>query len=794
MKRSKVALSIGLFMFCATLFAQTPTLPAELKVGTPQYISSPDNKWAKSYDSWQDFVMEKIKNGDFGATTQTVWTAYSDRESNRTYTAAGGAATNAAQHTTLAFMQKVYIAEIRNGYAHVFEDGYTIRYPKINSTAKSLGWISVDNLLLWDKCPLNQNNIYQKALVVGDPKKSTDIQQNPPYIKAPSKTGGSDINARNLDILFIMKKTGDFYLLSKEMSIKSKPYEVYGWLNDVYITFWDQRLCIEPTTNSDNVAFYKSQNLFPSIYKEEFGASSFYTQNATGTPFWKYDKLSSTERMSPYIMRSPLLSGYGNEIFKVATYSSLNAERANLTGDMIEDVELVKESEKTVNVIFVIAATASMKKHYSSVALALDDVMRRSWDINNVKAGVVLYRSAADGEDEIEYLKCGNMSSAMSFVNDHTGDLYSKGSTAYASLYKGLETALDTKKMAYQSTQSNFIILIGDTGNEGKADATMTISQKMKENRINFLAFQVDNIDGLKPYSDFVVQVGEIAKTTADLRTPMINGQRDVEFKLRKKRLYLTERINAERADINTLIFSGYLFADAGKTESITGLKDLLTTNVVEYINRVEEKVEFVSKSESGVMVDEVAFREILIDYGWNTANINAYFADLKKGGVTKLIGFAPMKIKTAGDKQIFDFMLFFSQDELDNLVKELKKLQSSSNISNRKAFQDAIITMGQAILGQMTKEDIQEMSIDEMVNQIYGVPIKLKSCGINIEDIIDANKVPNTQLLDIIDQFNIKLDALERIKNTSSYPGKFTTNGITYIWVPLGDMPGYCR
>ena len=791
MKSLKLILSTGMFIFCATVFAQTtPTLPQELKVGTPKYISSPDNNWAKSYDSWQDFVMAKIKRDDFGATTQTVWTAYSDREGNRTYTAPGGAASSASQYKTLGFMQKVYIAEIRNGYAHVFEDRYTITYPRINSSAESLGWISVDNLLLWDKCPLNQNNIYQKALVVGDPKKSTNIKPNPPFIKAPSDKGKSDINAKNLDILFIMKKTGDFYLLSKEMSIKSKPYEVYGWLNDMYITFWDQRLCIEPTSNSDNVAFYKSHNLFPSVYEKEFGASSFYTQNSTGTPVWKYNKLS-TERMNPATMRSPLLDNYGNEVYKVATYFSLNAEGENLIGDIIEDAEQAKESEKTVNVIFVIAATSSMKNYYTSVATALDDVMRRNWDINRVKAGVVLYRSAADGEREIEYQRCGDINSAVKFVNDNKTELNSKGRTAYASLYKGLETALDEKKMAYQRTQSNFIILIGDAGNEAKADAIATISQNMKDNRVNFLAFQVNNVDNNKAYSDFALQAGEIAQKTANLRTPTINGQKDFIFRLQKNRLYLTERINKNS---NTLIFSGYKYADAGKPESMDGLKELLATNVTEYINRVEEKIEFVSKSERGYDVDEVVLREILIDYGWDSENIDTYWAELEKGGVTKVIGFAPMKIKNAGDKQIFDFMLFFSQDELDNLVKELKKLQSSSNISSRKAFQDAIITMGQAILGQTTKEDIQEMSIDQMVSQIYGVPIQMKTCGVNIEDIINPDKVSESQLIDIRNQFITKLENLERIKNSSSYSGKFRSNGITYIWVPLSDMPGYCR
>jgi len=435
MKFLKSILLIGIFFFCASIFAQTPKLPTELQVGKPKYILSPDHKWAKSYDSWQDFVMAKIKKGDFGSTTQDVWTAYSDRDGNRTYTTPGGATTSAAQCTTLVFMKKVYIAEIRNGFAHIFEDDYTVSYPTINSTAKSLGWISVDNLLLWDKCPLNQNGIYQKALVLGDPKKGA-VDQNPPYLKSPSKTGNTTTKAKNLDILFIMKKIGDYYLLSKEMSIAKQPYEVHGWLDEGYVTPWDHRLCIEPTSISSNVLFYKEKNLIPSIYQDESGASAFFQQNSTGRPFWKYNQLSTT-RMHSQEMRFPLLSNYGEEIFKVAVSASLQtADR----GYMIEDVEEIKESMKTVNVIFVIAATSSMKNYYTSLANALDDVMRRSWDVNRVKAGVVLYRTSAD-ENDIEYQKCGDINTAIRFLKN--ADVNSKGKTSYSSLYKGLNTALD---------------------------------------------------------------------------------------------------------------------------------------------------------------------------------------------------------------------------------------------------------------------------------------------------------------------------------------------------------------
>jgi hypothetical protein len=185
--------------------------------------------------------------------------------------------------------------------------------------------------------------------------------------------------------------------------------------------------------------------------------------------------------------------------------------------------------------------------------------------------------------------------------------------------------------------------------------------------------------------------------------------------------------------------------------------------------------------------------REILMDCDWSNDRIDSYIKDLKKGGVAKVIGFAPIKIKGAGDRQIFDFTLFFSLDELDNLVNELKKIKSNSNISNRQALQDAIITTGQAILGQMTKEDILLMSFDQMVSQIFGVPITIKSCGVKIDDIIISSKVSDNQLNDIIFDFNAKLDMLEQIKNNSKYEGRFFTNGIVYFWLPLSIMPGYC-
>lgn len=58
--------------------------------------------------------------------------------------------------------------------------------------------------------------------------------------------------------------------------------------------------------------------------------------------------------------------------------------------------------------------------------------------------------------------------------------------------------------------------------------------------------------------------------------------------------------------------------------------------------------------------------------------------------------------------------------------------------------------------------------------------------------DIIDRRKISDAQLQDYINDFNTKRRGLENIAN-NSYNGKFKSNEIVYLWIPLTNMPGYC-
>lgn len=786
MKAKFILLVIALSIYSASISAQTQ-LPDNFEVYTPEYIRDQTNKWMKGYDSWQDYAISRIKKNDLGKQNKIAWTAYSDRDANTTYSSPS----NAGAFSKLSFMEKVYIADIKNGFALIFTDDYDVNYPTINITAKTKGWIPIENLLLWEKCPQNKNSIFQKGLVVGDPSKGQNLVQNPPYKTTPSNYGADNGNAKKLDILFILKtsiiNSETYYLVSKELSVKERSFEVKGWLPEDYITLWDQRLCLEPTTASLNFDHYRSLGVFPAIYEKIEEAKSFYNTGSQGNPFWIYKEFSK-ERMGAYIMRAPILGKSFNEIYKVASIASIDAASNNInqTAKNIQDIEAWKSLQKNINVIFVIDATSSMRNFYSPIANALENIMRLDWEGKELNVGVVLYRNAADGNREIEVHKISNnINAAINFISSNKDDVSSVGKTHSESLFKGLDTALDSRIMGYDSKQSNFMIVIGDAGNQNNSRID-EIAQKMAHNRINLLAFQANHY-GLKAYDDFATQIGIIIKKNLEYR-----GIRDITYKLNANRLYVVQRKNSE---IPSLVYGGYKFANPGKSESTDILKNNIISNVKDFNELVQNKIKFLSDVEGGLnttnSMDEIRLREILNEFGWTKARIDDYVRELKKSGVTKLIGFAPVKLKDTHNS-LFDYVLFFSQDELKDIIKELKKLESPSLTSNRKAYQDAIVAMGQAFLGQMSADDIMGMSMDELTAQIYGVPVPISNCGVKIVDIIDRRKITDSQLQDYINDFNTKRRGLENIAN-NSYNGKFKSNEIVYLWIPLTNMPGYC-
>jgi len=797
MKNKSIIFVSVCLLICGLSSAQM--LPKQCKVSLPEYIANtskvqPD--WTSS-QKWQDWAVGKIKSNDFGKSNTIVWKVYSDRANNKAYTEPNA---SSAVLSTLGFMEQLNVADIQNGFALVYKSFYAGL--DISKDAQCFGWIPVDNLLLWEECPQTHSKIYQKALVVHDPEKhGTIAEKNPPFYMEPDKK--ADINpsqrAKDLEIYFIMKTAEidgtKYYLLSRSMLIGGGNQQtVYGWIPDEYITEWNQRLLIEPAYASQAVNYYKSKNIYPAIFYDLDDARQLWTNEVTQKPLWLYSDFSA-KRMHEYEMRNPILTQgeIASSIYSVASISSMSSQKVD--PEFLKRIELLKEAKDNINVIFVIDATSSMKSYFQSVANALSTIMKGDFKYQ-MKTGVVLYKNYND-PNKVTYKKLtAKIDEVSAFVALNQEAIGTSETDDYAAMFSGLETALDTRAMGYESNQTNFIILIGDAGNNRTdpsgvrwQDNVDKLSQKMFDNRINFLAYQVNHA-GSTAYDDFAIQIGKLQKGLANkIQNRIQSGE--LEYKLQSNRLYVLSR---KSSSDELPVYDSYKYASSGQSETSEGLQKLVIDNISNFqdfvfkqLSALETNYATVSTGGgTGYLVEE-KLKDILKLNNWNDADIDKYVSYLKDGGATKFIGYAPVKTSKSQDK-LFDFVLFFSQNELEELIQQLSKINSSDVVSDAKAFQDAIVRMGQAMLGQFSEDDIRNMDMDKLLGQIYGIPVPLNLCGLDIKKIPNMDK---DDLKDYINEFKHKIERLKQINADSNYDGRFQRNGITYYWIMMDDMPG---
>ncbi len=776
--------------------ASAQTLPEKFKVHKPDFIINMDGnpKGIDKNQEWQDWALTQIKKGKIGKDSYTVWAVYSDRDNNPVY----ASASYGAEVARLSFREKLYVADIKNDFALVFKDENESNYPTINSSAKCVGWMPFDNLLLWEECPKSHSQIYQKGLVVRDTEKDGALdEKDPAYYLGPSDNAKRDNSqlVKDLDILFVMKKATmgnkTYYLLSKEMNCKGRERVIYGWLPKGYVTEWDQRLTLEPTHRSSVVSEYNHLGMKPVIYDQHSESSARQWTNGSkpSGALWTYDKFSN-KRMHAYTMRNPIISDASSNVFKVAAIASMLERESAFDPEIEAKLAAMQNKLNNINILFVIDATSSMKKYYAPVTSALENVARLAKNESTIKVGAVVYRDYADakGRGTIEYKKVTNkIDEVISFLKGI--ETKSDDPDDWEAMFEGLSTALDTKKMGYGADESNFLILVGDAGNQRK-DPSGTpwqriveqLADKLLANNINFTAHQVNHA-GKNAYDDFSRQIGRMQdlyseKIASKLRTT-VTYESDAKgsFKLVKK-----------SASSELPVYDTYKYAETGNSEDPKTLQVKVLAQIKEFREVVQSNIAVLNQNSlpSNGGLQEERLKDVLRMNGWSDEQIQKRLEYLKKGGSSKFLGYAPEKCVNAQNK-IFDYVLFFSHQELTMLINELSKINSSANIDDRQAYYEAFVAMGQGMLGQFNTTEISSMSTDQLLGQIYGVPIELPATGLNISEIMSVDK---RKLERYIDTFKDKLTRLKSISN-NTYDGRFESNGIVYYWIPILDMPG---
>ena len=790
----RLLFSIMTCLICEISILAQPQLPNDhkVKVSKPAEIT----KEIIKLSALQQFV----KTGKWGQdnVTKKYWTVWSDRSHNTTY---NGPSESSGKFNELSFNQTVRIADINKGFALVYDEPMQgMVHPIISEKAKCLGWIKMDNLLLWESCPTNDLGIYHKALIVANVEgwsKAGNKNYDKSYKNPITKEGMENVKT-DMTFYFVMKDLGNYVLLSRssKMDVGSTDQNLYAWVSKNTYVPWEQRTCLEGNWDPAVAENLKGQKV--GVYKNNVRGTEITLgreNGATHNPATKY-------RFPKKRLRFPLLDIKDTKYELTAFATPTDGEGEFLEDEAELDVasqadgikENAVEEANKINIIVVIDGTSSMENYYKP----MQDAILRAYETFGhqngikVKAGVVIYRDYADGEYMIETLPMTDPTSSKLRDFLLTGGKYGiksspKDHTNAEALYQGLHAALDTKRMGYSKYSSNLMFVVGDCGNDANDNkiSQQDIIKKCADLSINMVAFQVRNKDDVA-FNDFRRQMGAI-----------LRGNLKTQYKEPLKWNSLPDGIVLGTVEgVKTPVMGALRNADKGEDMSPQKLNEIIKDNYIRFEYVIKDKKYLLDHADEYLVKDwnqegdikDMAEKSIARDL------LEKYFTPeqqkiiIKRGLITAFNG---NTAKTAANGQDYwKPVLFITGEEFDKVMETFKIVYNGATKGDRRAYVEALKKMIQTILPDITDEEMQRKDIKEVMDLVTGLIVKTESLNSHsIIDIQDEKVVPPAEFERIISDFKLKYEYLQNVR-TSSYEFSVTVQGVKWYWLPVEAMP----
>lgn len=740
------------------------TLP-EKAMGKPKVLTQETESWR-----WYDIADKQ----QWGEETQQRWIVWIDRSGVKSHTEPSSS--SPVKENSLQFMHEYQVAKSQNRFLLLFEiQGNNETDLTIPKRAKCIGWVSVDNLLLWSICPRTHGQIYEKAVILRDFDEidKADIATiSPDFYKNPTSKEPTGFVASDLEFFFVYKRDRGNVLLFTDKEITKNnivglKFQKIGWIKKGFYTSWNTRTCYEP--NFDE----RMKGLPAAVFREQSNAMSYKANGDTSHAIYK-EKLSG-ERWSPNWVRFPVVSN-SIGIVQVGTIGKLgdaynaSAKKGDMD-DLNKKIDEIKQKLGRINIVFVVDGTHSMTDYYKPMATAIKNAMNRNGMTgDDMYFGAVIYRNYADA-DLIEsipldkdYSKVSNWIAAR--------DCHSIGTTHYEAMFYGIDYAL--KNMKWNRSNANFIILIGDAANapnDKRAPNMDALASNMSSLGINFVAFQVNNRNR-KEYTEFAPQVGEL----------LIKELSHLVSSVKKKDFEFRNRVYQYKSNSWPIYSSAFRYAKVGQSENPDELKNLVEDRIISFKNQTREELSKLEKSLSTGQLTPEMEKELrksgVTDK--QIALLKEHRSILKVNGYTSMI---------ANGKKVFSPCVFMSKTELDELIRSLQRVSSSSTDNPRLELQNALKSLAMTYIGQGKKTD--EMSIDDVMSAISGLTTvtgKDVLSRINLKDITDPTRFSDSEIKDFIRSISDEIIRLEKIRNNKEC--YFDKNKIRYFYILIDDMP----
>lgn len=807
---------------CSALYA-APQLPKKCMAFRPKKLGAIilTEKEANAF----------VKSGSFGQTDApgrgqaTYWDVYSDRENNTTY-ASPGAST---KFSSLKFNERVRIAQIQGNYALVYtEPKVGLQYPLISELAECKGWIPMNHLLLWQSCLANDRGIYNKALLcVNLEAKNLSGDLGAGYL-SPDRSGKPIPLTTDMNFYFIMKQEKDMALLAIQNRVDGSMSDqvLYCWVPEQSFVPWNQRSCLEPTWEREDVEYYAAKHEQVKIFATQREALS---QQGHAISFIPFEKRTSTRydrylyRMAPEHLRFPILDGTNDRAYNMSTFSTLGGQAQGTSTPTNEPtIDKLKEEKlrkmQRINLAVVIDGTSSMEPYYPKVKEALKeacDFFSRNY---NLRIGVVIYRDYTDGTGLAEVLPMTSAQHNLERVNAFldSGGTYGIRSSASdrtqeEALFNGINTALD--KLAFRDGESNIMLIVGDCGNDLKDTRfnSRSLIDKLVQKDIHLMGFQVQN-KGVAAYNNFNSQLLELMRESLKGKYHKLNEKiRVVARQTQSKTSGRTDGYNFEgNIEGDQLYICNHRFTDAtvnGGIMSPEVLQSYMVKAISDFANTIQHQLDLIVKPINSLPVSGGGTTSKFVGRSSTPGMINVDYEFVVKalGGDAKLVqnldqtnsilnfrGYALRR--DASGRNYFKPVIFISAEEFQELLKRLAPVAEAarnSQVKDRTPYIEALKALVKSLAPGMTDAQMAALSNGDIMNMIAGLNESaeaLKSYSLN--DLSDPQAVSPGEYSRIINDFQKKYENLLRIRQSNSYKFVKKFNGAVYYWIPIEDLP----
>lgn len=761
------------FLFIALLSNVLPLSAApkypEKALGRPKCF---EQNYSMSFD-WEYIVSTR----NFGEHTNNPWIVYACNDGICAYESPTSNSTVLTDE--IYFMEDFYVADLKGDYALLFycdsklggEDGLEIpgniarkksSLTNRRRTDGHIGWVHLDNLLLWSIAPKTPDGIFHKITVVKDVNVASDFSSMPQLYKDADCTNRTNMYINALDFYFTLKKsnTGNAlvyvnYKLEGRMVGKK-----VGWIKAGEYIDWNTRICWEPAFGEEiNDCAYTFNSERSLIQRNMNDKAS--TARLTGERF-----STQYEPRSPVVNYDP-----SNAVAFLSVLANRNGDNDKYI-EIQRQLDIMKRSLSHINVVFVMDATNSMKSCFNAMSKAVQQIAEYRYN-SNVRFGAVVYRNYDDAPNNLVESTplTDDFNKVKSFLT--SVKCFSASQKHQEAMFYGLNYAVDN--MQWNAEQSNFIILISDVTSkspDARGNTTTSVANKLVRKNINLVAFQARSQQDAV-YQNFGAQVCDIINSTLrGFEYPTTKISYD-----EKTQIFYYNKNYIEKWPLRPM---GYKFKESDEQNiNPSELTNMATNIIKDFIITTNENIEKLIRSTSGGIGTEIdqSICDALIRKG-----VIESCDDLQ--GTVRISGYT-RRLWQQG-KRMFVPCVFLADKELNDLIRDLEQATKGTVVNTRgelqKVFKKLILSYtGQQLTADATTDFKSIMESIEL------------ECGYKFDynvkrHVVNPNQLSDSEIQQLTNRLKNSIRVLKSKQNdNTTYKEQ---DGNKYYYILLEDMP----